>query len=86
MNTNLRTALTSRGRFSWRKGKSYDGLRRLSATYELRNGGKQLATAQQNSNDALWFWYGGGNNTAHRPDTLENVKADAVAHFKATGA
>lgn len=73
----------SGGRFSFRRGPDYSGLRRLPATYELRHSGKQLATIQQDKRSDLWFWYGDKQNTSHRQDTLENVKAEALAHFKA---
>jgi hypothetical protein len=50
-------------------------------TYKLNYGGVALATAQETRGD-LWFWYGDGVNTASRPDSLENVKAEAIAHFR----
>lgn len=68
-------------RFSWKRGPSYDGLRMLSRSYELNYGGKRLAVAQEDRN-GKWFWYCDKVNTAHRPDTLDNVKAEAVAFFR----
>lgn len=68
-------------RFSWKRGKAYCGRMRMPNTYELRFGGAHLATAQESS-EQNWFWYGDGINTAHRMDTLENVKSEALAHFK----
>ena len=69
-------------RFSWARGKSYDGRRRMPNTYRLRYGGQILAVAQE-ANAGGWFWYGDSINTAHNTDTLDNVKAAAVKHFKA---
>ncbi len=65
-------------RLRWKKGRDYSGLMRLAETYDLRCGGEELATAQKMDDDQ-WFWYGLDQNTAHRPDTLENVKAEAEA-------
>jgi hypothetical protein len=44
----------------------------------LRKDGEEIAFAQQIRKGDNWFWYGMGYNTAHRPDTLENVKAEAI--------
>ena len=66
-------------RYTWRRGKR--PLWSAAETYELRLAGQRLAIAQKTGE--LWFWYGDGKNTAHRPDTLDAVKAEAVSHFKA---
>lgn len=70
-----------KGRFSFRKGLAYDGMRRLPEAYEFRRGGVRLANLQEHR-DGGWFWYGDNINSAHRLDTLENVKAEVLAHFK----
>lgn len=72
------------GRFSFKRGPNYDGLRRLPATYELRHGGKRLATIQKDNNSDGWFWYGDGVNTASNLEPLDIAKAAALAYFKAT--
>jgi hypothetical protein len=69
-------------RLSWKRGKSREGMMRLAATYNLHYAHEHLATAQRAKGD-LWFWYGDGINTAGRPDTLENVKAEVMKHFRA---
>ncbi len=68
------------GRFTWRKG-SRGPFLTSPRTYELRFGGKHIATAQETSGG--WFWYGGEINTSRSPQPLEDVKIYAVAYFKA---
>lgn len=71
-------------RYSWKRGKDYDGLARRAKTYALRYDGKELATAQESGRGSdLWFWYGDNVNTSHDPKPLAEVKADALAHFRA---
>lgn len=61
----------------WRKP-APDGSRyRRVKTIELWSDDVKYAVAQEHST-GLWFFYGMNFNTAHRPDTLENVKAEAV--------
>lgn len=68
-------------RFSWRRGKTYDGLRSLPNTYLLNYGGKTLAVAQE-ARGGGWFWYGDSINTAQNPTTLQRVKIEAVKYFR----
>lgn len=66
-------------RLTWRKGKRRSGMMRLAKTYRLCRGDEELATVQETG--SLWFWYGGGMNTAHKPTDLETAKRDAKAHI-----
>lgn len=49
-------------------------------THELWDAENRIATAQECAGG--WFWYGDGINTARNPDTLANVKAEAIEHFR----
>jgi hypothetical protein len=70
------------GRYSWRHNPLYDGLHRNANSYTLYFGGKELAHAQEHRGGG-WFWYGDGINTAGRHGVaLDDVKTEAVAHFK----
>lgn len=76
--------LSVMGRYTWRKDKKYDGLLRHVDAYTLRYNGEELAKAQVSSRGSdLWFWYGDDINTSREPKPLAEVKAEAVAHFKA---
>ena len=71
-------------RYAWserREGNGYGPRTRV-----LKYAGKEIAIAQQCARSGAkadkWFWYGGGVNTAGRPDYIEKVQADAIKHFK----
>lgn len=71
----------------WKKQPRETGLRAVcqgQRGYILSENGKVYAHIQARDrwkND-LWFWYGMGVNTSHRPDTLENCKAEAIKFIK----
>lgn len=72
-------------KITFRKGPSRSGRMQLADNYSVNCGGKQIATIQGNDRlglSTLWYWYGDGLNFAHEKDTLENVKAQVIAHFK----
>jgi hypothetical protein len=73
----------SKPRMYWKKGKLRDGQTRLAETYRLHRDGAKLAIAQRMGQaSSQWFWYGDGINTASRPASLAECKAEAFAHFK----
>lgn len=63
-------------RISWRKKKP-EGLGFRAPSHILHYGGKELAHAQLLPS-GKWFWYGMDHNTCATPDTLENVKKEAI--------
>jgi hypothetical protein len=70
-------------RYTWRKGNPYNGMARMPDTYRLQFGGEELAIAQRIGRFGdEWFWYGDGVNTCRTPKPLEEVKIDAVEHFR----
>ena len=66
----------------WRKKQSVGW--RSPEAHELTRGGVVFATVQRRGN--AWFWYGPGLNTAARPASLDECKAEAAAHVKETEA
>lgn len=67
-------------RMSWKRSTS--DRRAAPETYELRCGGVKLAIAQRDEKTGLWFWYGDGRNTANCMRHFNEVRAEAMAHFR----
>lgn len=73
---------THKKRFSFKKGKLYNGLARLAETYEFRFGGERLAIIQKHRDSEDWFWYGDNVNRASERLSLSDCKRLVLMHFK----
>lgn len=58
------------------------GKMRLPETYSVRRDKVKIATIQKFANEDAWFWYGAGRNTAARPASLEECKAQVKKFFQ----
>ena len=68
-------------RYTWRKGKTRDGMMRLAPHYTLHCGSDEAILRVQKHGE-LWYWYGLGQNTSDDMKSLDAVKAQALAYAK----
>lgn len=70
-------------RYTWRKGKTRDGMWRIAPHYTLHRGTDEVLARVQQHRNGNWYWYGAGQNTAHDPVPLAECKSRALSFIVA---